>query len=76
MKTIDITILIIIMYLTCYLTYCTISVRIKEESSIIQHKIDSLHRVKDSTWYYKGLLEKQEKLNIMLNRELLKEIRK
>lgn len=76
MKTIDITILIIIMYLACYIIYCTISVRIKEESSIIQHKIDSLHRVKDSTWYYKGLLEKQEKLNIMLNRELLKEIRK
>lgn len=76
MKTIDITILIIIMYLACYIIYCTVSVRVKEESSIIQHKIDSLHRVKDSTWYYKGLLEKQEKLNIMLNRELLKEIRK
>lgn len=76
MKTIDITILIIIMHLACYITYCTVSVRVKEESSIIQHKMDSLHRVKDSTWYYKGLLEKQEKLNIMLNRELLKEIRK
>lgn len=76
MKTIDITILIIIMYLACYIIYCTVSVRVKEESSIIQHKMDSLHRVKDSTWYYKGLLEKQEKLNIMLNRELLKEIRK
>lgn len=76
MKTIDIIILIITMYLACYITYCTISVRVKEESNIIQHKIDSLHRVKDSTWYYKGLLEKQEKLNTMLNRELLKEIRK
>ncbi len=76
MKTIDIIGLVTTIFLTCYLTYCTISVRIKEESSIIQHKIDSLHRVKDSTWYYKGLLEKQEKLNIMLNRELLKEIRK
>lgn len=76
MKTIDITILIIIMYLACYITYCNISIRVKEESSIIQHKMDSLHRVKDSTWYYKGLLEKQERLNIMLNRELLKEIRK
>lgn len=76
MKTIDIIGLVTTIFLTGYLTYCTISVRIKEESSIIQHKIDSLHRVKDSTWYYKGLLEKQEKLNIMLNRELLKEIRK
>lgn len=76
MKTIDIFGLVITVCLVCYITYCTISIRVKEESSIIQHKMDSLHRVKDSTWYYKGLLEKQEKLNIMLNRELLKEIRK
>jgi hypothetical protein len=76
MKTIDIFGLVITVFLACYITYCTISIRVKEESSIIQHKMDSLHRVKDSTWYYKGLLEKQEKLNIMLNRELLKEIRK
>lgn len=76
MKTIDIFGLVITVFFACYITYCTISIRVKEESSIIQHKMDSLHRVKDSTWYYKGLLEKQEKLNIMLNRELLKEIRK
>lgn len=76
MKTIDIFGLVITVFFVCYITYCNISIRVKEESSIIQHKMDSLHRVKDSTWYYKGLLEKQEKLNIMLNRELLKEIRK
>ena len=76
MKTIAIFGLVITVFLACYITCCTISIRVKAESSIIQHKMDSLHRVKDSTWYYKGLLEKQEKLNIMLNRELLKEIRK